>query len=134
MMSRLITGCVVNPTIIKHHRLPMMQLLDIHAKNLIYVKRGLYAAFNMPYGKNYSACTKVPGFDISGKSGTAQTSSMDENRKSMLKDHSLFIGFGPYNNTKYLVGAIVEYGGWGSKSAMPIVIDTLLHMHYTNLA
>ncbi len=50
--------------------------------------------------------------DIAGKTGTA------ENPHG--RDHGWFVAYGPYDNPSVVVAVIVEQGGYGSQSAVPI--------------
>ena len=63
---------------------------------------------------------------IAGKTGTAQVFSMksqaydEDNIADHLKDHSLFIGYAPYDNPQVSIAVIIENGGHGSTVAAPI--------------
>ena len=63
---------------------------------------------------------------IAGKTGTAQVFSLknqaydEENIADHLKDHSLFIGYAPYDNPQVSIAVIIENGGNGSTVAAPI--------------
>ena len=63
---------------------------------------------------------------IAGKTGTAQVFSLknqaydEDNIADHLKDHSLFIGYAPYDNPKVSIAVIIENGGHGSTVAAPI--------------
>ena len=50
--------------------------------------------------------------DIAGKTGTAEN--------SQGADHGWFVAYGPYSNPGIVVAVIVENGGFGSQSAVPI--------------
>ncbi len=52
-----------------------------------------------------------PDLPLAGKTGTAQN--------PHGKDHSWFVGFFPWNNPMFVVGAIIEHGGSGASSAAP---------------
>ena len=54
---------------------------------------------------------------IAGKTGTAETG-WTENGKNMA--HGWFCGFFPYDNPQYAMAVLVENGGSGSMSAVPI--------------
>ncbi len=76
------------------------------------------------------------GFQIAGKSGTAQVVAQDENEEVdpdelafHLRDHALFMAYAPFERPIIAVAAIVEHGGGGSREAAPVaraVIDTWL--------
>ena len=54
---------------------------------------------------------------IAGKTGTAQVFSLknqeydEDNIADHLKDHSLFIGYAPYDNPQISIAVIIENGG-----------------------
>ena len=50
--------------------------------------------------------------DIAGKTGTAEN--------SQGHDHGWFVAYGPFANPNIVVAVIVEQGGFGSLSAVPI--------------
>ncbi len=47
-------------------------------------------------------------FSIAGKTGTAE--------RSKKQDNALFVGFGPVQNPKYVVAAVIEEGGYGRQT------------------
>jgi penicillin-binding protein 2 len=47
-------------------------------------------------------------FPIAGKTGTAE--------RSKKQDNALFVGFGPVQNPKYVVAAVIEEGGYGRQT------------------
>ena len=66
----------------------------------------------------------IPGLEWAGKTGTAQVRaySKEEHQRGMAKnatldwkmrDHGLFIGFGPVIDPKYAVVCVVEHGSDG---------------------
>jgi len=75
------------------------------------------------------------GFEIAGKSGTAQVAAqasdedMDETTATHLRHHALFIAYAPYDRPSIVVAVVVEHGGGGSREAAPVaraVIDAWL--------
>ena len=64
---------------------------------------------------------------IAGKTGTAQVKSIGETEYKFLRedeslrDHALFVGYGPVENPKLVVVAIIENGESGSAVAAPLV-------------
>lgn len=93
------------------------------------VRSSLYDAVNKPYGTAYA---KMKGslYSVAGKTGTAQLVNLVQNpderekqKKSLkgkFRDHSLFVGFAPYNNPEVTVVVVVENGGNGSGIATAI--------------
>lgn len=75
------------------------------------------------------------GFEIAGKSGTAQVAAqavdedMDESTATHLRHHALFIAYAPFDIPSIAVAVVVEHGGGGSREAAPVaraVIDAWL--------
>ena len=64
---------------------------------------------------------------IAGKTGTAQVKSIGETEYKFLRedeslrDHALFVGYGPVEDPKLVVVAIIENGESGSTVAAPLV-------------
>ncbi|MGH7367515.1 MAG: penicillin-binding protein 2, partial [Candidatus Rokuibacteriota bacterium] len=61
---------------------------------------------------------QVPGVDIAGKTGTAQTVSRSDSSKG--QDHAWFASFAPADDPQYVVVVLVERGGKGGQVAAPI--------------
>ena len=59
----------------------------------------------------------VPGLDVAGKTGTAQAPSGE--------DHSWFICFAPSVRPEVALVVLVEHGGYGSRSAVPLAAELL---------
>jgi penicillin-binding protein 2 len=55
------------------------------------------------------------GVELAGKTGTAQTTSMDRGGKTC--DHAWFVGFAPAEKPKILVSVMIECGGHGYNAA-----------------
>jgi len=73
------------------------------------VKEGMRRMIeNTSSGRAY----KVPGVTMAGKTGTVQN--------PHGADHSLFIGFAPFDNPEIVIAAVVENSGFGATWAMPI--------------
>ena len=66
-------------------------------------------------------------FQMAGKSGTAQVFTVAQNEKykaadveERMRDHALFVAFGPLEDPQIAVAVVVENGESGSKVAAPI--------------
>jgi penicillin-binding protein 2 len=64
------------------------------------------------------ALARVPGVEIAGKTGTAQTISKSDASKG--QDHAWFASFAPTDDPQYVVVVLVERGGKGGQVAAPI--------------
>jgi penicillin-binding protein 2 len=64
---------------------------------------------------------RIAGFDVAGKTGTAQVVGKQAYGKSEeFEDHAWFVGFAPYRNPEIVVGVFVENGGHGGTAAAPV--------------
>jgi len=61
-----------------------------------------------------SRIADIPGFEVCGKTGTAQ------NPTGTKKDHSVFVAFAPKDNPKIAIAVYVENAGFGATYAAPI--------------
>jgi penicillin-binding protein 2 len=66
-----------------------------------------------------SKAAKLDGWDVCGKTGTAEHNRRDEN-KNKYPDHSTFLSFAPKDNPRIAVSVYIEHGGFGSEIAVPI--------------
>jgi penicillin-binding protein 2 len=62
---------------------------------------------------------RLPGVDVAGKTGTAQTSAKGGDA-SKGQDHAWFASFAPADDPQVVVVVLVERGGHGGQAAAPI--------------
>jgi penicillin-binding protein 2 len=93
------------------------------ADTLQKIRSALYDAVNHPKGTSYAA--RVPGLEVAGKTGTAQTGKNhkegaegDENNS-----HSWFASFAPYQKPEIAVVVLIEHGGFGAKASTPTAME-----------
>ncbi len=96
-----------------------------------------------PRGTAYKLTSTNPEFvKIGGKTGTSQVVRIKESEREddiykskeieeRFKDHSVFVGYAPYDNPKYVASVIIENGGSGSAVAAPIA-HKILNFTYKN--
>ena len=78
------------------------------------VKKMMRAAVRRGTGRTCD----VPGLDVCGKTGTAQT--------GKGADHAWFTGFAPGASPRLVVTVLVEGGGFGAKAAAPVAREIFL--------
>ncbi len=111
--------------------------LGVKKENLDLVLRGMYEVSNAPNGTAYKSRIVEAGFELAGKTGSAQVRriSMAERSTGVKKnedipwrerDHALFVAFAPVQAPRYACCVFVEHGGGGSTVAAPIARDILL--------
>lgn len=82
----------------------------VDSVNFVPIVEGMWRSVNV---SGTSRGAYLEGWDVCGKTGTAQSS-------SKTPDHSTFLSFAPKNNPKIAISVYVEYGGFGSTIAVPI--------------
>ena len=114
--------------------------IGVKKENLDLVLRGLYEVTNAPNGTAYKSRITEPGYEMAGKTGSAQVRriTMAERSTGVKKnedlpwrerDHALFISYAPVSSPRYACAVFVEHGGGGSTAAAPIARDILLECH-----
>lgn len=96
-------------SVVKDFQPELLSQLDVPEEDIKLVQDGLHDVTK--YG---TAASSFRGFtvDIAGKTGTAEN--------SQDRDHGWFVAYGPFDNPNIVVAVIVENGGYGSQSAVPI--------------
>ena len=96
-------------SVVKDFQPELLSQLDVPEEDIKLVQDGLHDVTK--YG---TAASSFRGFtvDIAGKTVTAEN--------SQGRDHGWFVAYGPFDNPNVVVAVIVENGGYGSQSAVPI--------------
>jgi penicillin-binding protein 2 len=111
-------------TIVREESPKLIRKIALKEQAIQPILKGVYDVVNGPSGTGKKA--QVPGFSVSGKTGTAQTSVLrkakDQEDISFLeKDHAWFGAFSPSENPEIVVVVLSEYDGQGGGSqAAPI--------------
>lgn len=86
------------------------------AQNEVVIK-GMWAVVN---GGGTAGSIKIPGFDIAGKTGTAQVAELGKDVGDK-KDHAWFVSFAPAYKPEMAVIGLIENVGFGGSFAAPAV-------------
>jgi len=103
--------------------------VQMRPENLALVKASLFDVVNSPTGTGKKS--RVEGFTVSGKTGTAQTSALRKPKEQeevafQLRDHAWFAAYSPSENPEIAIVALSENdGGGGGSNAAPIVQKVL---------
>lgn len=127
LAARLATGKAVSPRLthqvgaaLQSH--PLAASLPFSDKAFAMVRQGMDMAVNVAGGTAYGSRILEPGFEMAGKTGTAQVRRITrEERQSGLtpqselpwaqREHALFIAFAPLDNPRYAASVVLEHGG-----------------------
>ena len=94
---------------------PEPKLIEMTHEQYDLVVRGMWAVVN---GGGTGARIAVPGFDIAGKTGTAQVAELGKD-VGENKDHAWFVSFAPAFKPEIAVIALIENSGFGGSHAAP---------------
>ena len=103
---------------------PLPAALPFSQEAFAAVRSGMNAVLNEPGGTAYGFRIVQPGFEMAGKTGTAQVRVITRAERESgvkkdaslpwnLRDHGLFIAFAPFAAPRYACAVIVEHGAVG---------------------
>ncbi|HTW33187.1 MAG TPA: penicillin-binding protein 2 [Rhizomicrobium sp.] len=126
-----VVGKAVQPRAVPKH-------LSFSDKAFAMVREGMRMAVNEPGGTAYGSRITEPGFEMAGKTGTAQVRRITRQERangltpqSKLpwkdREHALFIGFAPIENPRYALSVVVEHGGARSEPQVQLARDILFY-------
>jgi len=111
--------------------------LDFTDEALARVRSGMNKVMNEGGGTAFSWRIPNPGFEMAGKTGTAQVRvySQEEHLRGLtknaaldwkLRDHALFIGYAPVIDPKYAIVSIIEHGSTPAHPHVAMARDVML--------
>ncbi|MBL8148761.1 MAG: penicillin-binding protein 2 [Blastocatellia bacterium] len=103
------------PQILYEPKVKDLHLADETWKN---VTQGLWRVVN---GSGTARRAQIPGFDVCGKTGTAQVVSVKSGASGEQKEHAWFVGYAPKDAPEVGGVALVENGGHGGTAAAPVI-------------
>ena len=113
-------GSLVTPHVVVDPDLETARDLDLDARHLRRVRRGLVKAVHGETGTARS----LAGLPVAGKTGTAQVVRLAEGVDSEdlaphLQHHAWFVGWAPIDAPRFVLALVVEHGGGGGSVAAP---------------
>ncbi|MEA3037007.1 MAG: penicillin-binding protein 2 [Sphingomonadales bacterium] len=139
MAARIGSGKALVPRILRGQPGGEPPPLPVTPEHLAFVRDAMKDVVNRA-GTALIARLPVDGVLLAGKTGTAQVRRItmaernsggvrkNESLAWKMRDHSLFVGFAPYDKPRYACAVIVEHGGWGATVAAPMCRDTLTYL------
>ncbi len=116
------------------HEWPNMNLNQAHLKEVI---KGMERVVNSPRGTARGSVITQAGFEMGGKTGTAQVRRITKEQRRLgvknedlpweQRHHALFVGYAPIGNPRYVCAVVVEHGVGGSSAAAPLAKLLLEH-------
>ncbi len=141
--ARIASGNAVLPRITRvvgHAPQPRLQLSHVAFSDeaLEVVRAGMRSVANEPGGTAFAWRILEPGFEMAGKTGTAQVRVITREehatgvRKNQtlpwkLRDHALFIAYAPADQPRYACAVIVEHGALPEHPQVQMARDILLY-------
>lgn len=94
---------------------PEPKLIEMTPEQNEVVVKGMWAVVN---GGGTGAGIRIPGFEIAGKTGTAQVAALGKD-VGANKDHAWFVSFAPAFKPEISVISLIENSGFGGTHAAP---------------
>ena len=122
-----------NGTVVQEFSPRVRRQIDVHPENLKLVQDALRSGVNEEGGTANHAreAARLVGFDMAGKTGTAQVShhlargAEAEKVWYYNREHAWFAGYAPTKSPEVAVVVLVEHGGTGGKHAAPIAFEAV---------
>ncbi len=140
--ARLASGKAVTPRITryvgaKEQPRPPIPPLPLSDKALATVREGMRMAVNEPGGTAYYRRITEPGFEMAGKTGTAQVRRITKEERARgetktnnmpwkYREHELFIAFAPVEKPRYACSVVIEHGAAIAPFHVEVARDILL--------
>jgi penicillin-binding protein 2 len=140
--ARLASGKAVVPRLVhsvggKVQPRPEAPKLDFSDDALARVRGGMNKVTNEAGGSAYAWRITEPGFEMAGKTGSAQVRvysegqhggaiTKNENLEWKLRDHAFFIAYAPVNDPKYAIVSLIEHGALQSHPHVQMARDVML--------
>jgi penicillin-binding protein 2 len=96
---------------------PAPRTVNVDPAALQVVQQGLWDATHLSFGTSYPIFGHFP-ISIAGKTGTAEKFVTLPGYEG-IQDQSWWCGYGPTNDAKLVVCAVIENGGHGGTAAAP---------------
>ncbi len=107
----------------------VMGHVDLSPVVWAFLKQSLWSVVN---DGGTGAAARIPGLDVAGKTGTAQT--VANSKAERGQDHAWFAAFAPAKEPEVVVVVLVERGGKGGQVAAPIARKILNAIFFEKVA
>jgi penicillin-binding protein 2 len=150
LAARIASGNQVSPRITRVvgqsvQSRPQIKALAFSDKAILAVQSGMNAVTNEPGGTAYAWRINEAGFEMAGKTGTAQVRRITKEERATgvksneslpwkLRDHALFISFAPVQQPRYACACMIEHGAVAAHPQVQIARDVLLFAQQRKVA
>jgi len=138
MSARIANGQkALGPHLIISDETPGFDDLEIDMAHLDVVRWAMRGVCEEPGGTAYHpGYMGVPDVEMAGKTGTGQVRGISANERASdvlrkrelpwhLRDHSIYVGYAPFDKPRFAVAVVVEHGGSGAGRAAHISRELL---------
>ncbi len=94
---------------------PEPKMIEMTPEQETVMVKGMWGVVN---GGGTAGKIRIPGFDIAGKTGTAQVAALGKD-KGKNRDHAWFVSFAPAYKPEIAIIALIENSGFGGDNAAP---------------
>ena len=101
--------------------------VEISDHHMQAIRKGLWQVVNDKRGTAFKSRITTKGWEMAGKTGTAQVVKQtledlkgEKDTPWRFRDHAWFAAFAPYDNPEIAIAVLVEHGGHGGSTAAPI--------------
>ena len=135
MTARIANGKkAVTPHMIIGETVPEFADLSFNPEHLDVVREAMRQVCMVPGGtayRDFPLGRQAGDIEMAGKTGTGQVTGISASERATgvirnrdkewrFRDHSIFVGYAPFDKPRFAVGTIVEHGGSGSGRAATI--------------
>ena len=134
-------GTAVKPILVRSiegegNKIPEWPTLGFKKPYLDLIQRGMTEVVSDPRGTAHRSAINEAPYSMAGKTGSAQVRRITQAQRNAgvnfatlpwkMRDHALFVGYGPVDNPAYATAVIVEHGVHGATTAAAIAHDVML--------
>ena len=138
MTARIANGRkAISPRLVIDQNEILQSDLGLNEQHLNLVQRAMLSVCEEPGGTAFNGeGLNLEGVQLAGKTGTGQVRGISARERASgvlsnrvlpwhLRDHSIFVGYAPFDAPRFAAAAIVEHGGSGAGRAATIVRKVL---------
>ena len=127
----------VRPTLFAGRETELFDPMNFDPAHIAFIQDAMHSVCHEPGGTAYRPNPLgLVGIDMAGKTGTSQVRGISRAEREAgvisndqlpwkYRDHSIFVGYAPYDKPRFAAGCVVEHAGSGAGRAAAIVRSVL---------